>query len=602
VGGYHLGKNAWVMKKQSIRLANSFYEELKRRKVIRSAIAYLVGAWMLLQVGDVVIEPLGLPAWIQPTLIIGLAGLFPVVLIVAWIYELTSSGFVRETELDMAAPEETEVASSLVKEQGRPRLAVVPFANLSSSTDDDYLGEGIAEEILNTVAGHKQLEVVASASSFRFRGADIDIAVIREKLAATHVITGSIRRAEEKLLISVQLIETASEIQVWAETYKRTSNDLFQVQADIARGVSDQFLATMGLDAIETLRDWKLIPEAYEQYLMATAAFRRADFPSALKYAAKSEEIDPDNPLVPTLIAEVYLNWPQYGFVTTKDELSRAHKHARRALKIDADYLPAQSAMGMLSLYMNRDFGAAFEAVAHSAIERPELTVWLPPLLSYADRYGDAVELQCRMAQQDPLNTVNLLTWACRLNWLGRWDEAVIATQRARELDPTNLILSNNDYRWAIRDGNYDKAKAMLRRWGLDPDKPGDKRPGSWLPRSIGLWLGARLYGELDELDIALALAHEIELEEGFTPTTVAEAYISAGAIDDAYRIWDLGISRFDPGAYDLARPHHMRERDDRFWLKFSNDPRFEEFLGRLGIDEASLLGIDWRVIDKVLR
>ncbi|MEH6609737.1 MAG: hypothetical protein V7696_10235 [Halioglobus sp.] len=580
-------------------MSSNLYEELKRRKVIRAAVGYLIGAWLLLQVGDVVIEPLGLPVWVQTALIIGLATLFPVVVVVAWIYELTRGGFVRESKTESVEP---AVDNSLTVELDRPRLAVLPFSVLGGAKEDEYLGEGMAEEILNTLARHKQLQVIARTSSFRFRGGDVDTSEIRQQLAATHVITGSVRRSADRLRISVQLIDVADESQIWAETYQRASGDVFEVQAEVAGGVGTQLVAIMGLKAVETVREWKLSPEAYEQFLMATAAFRRTDFPAALKYATRSEEIDFENPVVPTLIAEVYLNWPRYGFASTKDELTRARQSATRALQVDPTYLPAQSAMGMLSLYMGREFGTAFEAVAHTAIEQPGLVEWLPVLLGYANRYEDAVELQRRIAQRDPLNTANLLTWACRLNWLGRWEEAVVATERARELDPHHLILNNNDYRWAVRDGNYDQARRLLKSWGLDPDKPRDKLPGSWLPRSVGLWLGARLYGELGELDVAVTLAREIELEEGFTPTTVAEAYVSAGAIDDAYRIWDLGIQRFDAGIYDLARPHDMRDRDNNFWLEFSSDPRYEEFLGRLGIDEASLQGVDWHLIDKVLR
>ena len=584
-------------------MLRKFYDELKRRKVDRSAVGYLIVAWVLLQLGDVVVEPLGLPGWVQTVLIIGLVALFPVVLVVAWVYELKSGRFIREVEAPAAENEPVPaLADATQAEPVTPRLAVLPFAMLGGDGDEDYLGDGMAEEIINTVARHKQLQVIARTSSFRFRGIEVDMEAIRTQLTASYVITGSVRRSGDKLRISVQLIDAASESQMWAETYQRTGTDVFEVQADIARGVGEQLLATMGLEATESSREWRPSPEAYEQYLMATAAFRRADFPNALRYAARSEEIDPDNPVVPTLMAEVYLNWPRYGFVTTRDELTRARQHASRALELDPQYLPARSAMGMLSLYMGRDFKAAFEAVAHASIEQPGLVEWLPVLLAYANRYEDAVEIQRRIVQRDPLNTVNLLTWASRLNWLGRWEEAVAATERARELDPKHLILNSNDYRWAIRDGNFDRARAMLESWGLNPDKPGERRRVSWLPRSIGPWLGARLYGEMGELEVAAALVRELEQEDGFTPTTVAEAYVSAGAIDDAYRIVELGISRFDPGIYDVARPHDTRDPANRFWIEFSSDPRYDELLVRLGIDRVSLEGVNWQLLDRVLR
>ncbi len=576
-------------------MAGSFLAELKRRKVTRAAVTYVVVAWALLQVGDVVIEPLGLPVWVQTALIMGLAALFPVVVVVAWLYELTSSGLVRDSA-DVDA-EDAKSHRALEK----PRIAVLPLDHLGPEEDSWHLGEGVAEEILNVIARSPGLQVIARTSSFRFQGEEARLDNLRRQLGVSHVLTGSLRLSDERIRVSVQLVQVADEQQLWADSFQRGKQDLFQLQNEIARSVGKDVLAALGLDSVATRREWKLAPAAYEQYLMAMAAFRRGDFPQALKYAEASAGIDEDNPLVPSLMAEVYLNWPRYGFVLGLDELTQARRHARRALEVDPDYLPASAALGMLSLYLSRDFAAAFDAVVKAAIDQPGLVEWLPVLLAYANRYEDAVEVQRRVALQDPLNTVNLLTWANRLNWLGRRDQALQICDRARELDPNHMILANNDYRWSIRDGNFEKARGLLRQWGLDPDRPASERTRSFLPRSIGLWLGARLYGEMGDLDTALHLAREIEKEEGFTPTTVAEAYICAGAVDDAYRIWDLGITRYDSGVYDLARPENMRDPDNHFWKSFECDPRFEEYLGRLGIDEAALQGIDWHQVDRVL-
>jgi len=577
-------------------LSESFWSELKRRKVTRAGVTYALGAWVLLQLGDIVIEPLGWPDWFQTALIIFLVAGFPIVVVLAWVYELTSKGLVREEEATI----DTATLPAAAAEE-KPCIAVLPFEE-AESDDTRHLGDGIAEEILDTLAPHKNLKVIARASSFRFSSRELDMEAIRRQLGVSHLITGSLRRVDDRIRVSVQLIDVHTASQLWSHSLHRSGHNIFELQSEVAKVVGAELLEAIGLSPIENLRDWKLAPQAFEKYLLAQAAFHRGDFPKALKYAASSEELDPNNPVVPTMVADIYLNWPRYGFTVTQEELILARKHARRAIAIDSNYLPANAALGMLALYMGRDFAAAFDAVVEAATHQPGLVEWLPVLLAYANRYEQAVEVQSRIAQHDPLNTVNLLTWANRLNWIGERQKALEVCDRARELDPHHLVLTHNDYRWAIRDGDFDKARGMLVDLGLDPNKPRFRSEHSWLPHSLGMWLSSRLYGELGELDVAHELARAIEHEEGFTPTTVAEAYICAGAVDDAYRIWDLGIQRFDAGVYDIARPADTRDPDNHFWLTFRNDPRFEEYCERLGIDDASLVGVDWHKVDKVLR
>lgn len=573
----------------------TFFDELKRRKVIRVATAYVLGAWVLLQVGDVISEPLGFPGWYQTTLIFGLAGMFPVVVILVWIYELTSRGLIRDRGPIVAA-------TTRYDDPDRRRLAILPLEIIGGSEEDEFLGDGISEEILNAIAPNEELGVIARTSSFRFRGVDVDMAGIRAELGATHVLTGSVRRAGDRLRIAVQLVDVDDESQIWSESFQRSVDDIFEVQADIARSVGRALIGAIGLKSMQRVRKWDLAPAAYEQYFMGRAAFWRGDFPQALEHADESARLDPDNPLVPTLVAEVYLYWPRYGFVATRDELNKANEAATKALMIDPDFSPARAARGMLSLYMERDFASAFEATARAALEQPMTAEWLPILLTYADRYKDAVELQRRIAQHDPLNTPNLLTWANRLNWLGKQDEAIAICRRAAQLDQTHLILSNNKFRWTLRAGKFKAARELLREWGLDPENPTKTPSRDWLPQSIALWLGARLYGEMGQKDVALELAREMEKTPDFTPTTLTEAYIHAGAIDEAYRVYDLGITRFDPGSYDLARPQDMREPEDEVWLEFRDDPRFDEYLKRLGIDAESLHNIDFSMAERVLR
>ena len=583
-------------------LSESFFEELKRRKVIRIATTYIVIAWVLIQVSDVVSEPLGIPLWIQTALIIALIALFPVALVLAWLYDITSKGIVRDSaDVRNATP---SVAPAAATDRKINRIAVLPLVDLSPGANEEsqLFCDGISEEIINRIAGHKELRVIARTSSFRFRGSDIDLAAIRHDLNATHLITGSVRRSGDINRISVQLIETHDNSQIWADAIQTSVDEPFETQAEVARLVDNAMVSTLDVMPTAESHTWKLSPAAQEQYLVARDAFWRADFPAVLKHADESNKIDPHNPLVPTLIAQVYLVWPRYGFSVTQDELRLAGKNVANALRIDPHYPGAHAARGMLSLFLERDFRTAFEVVTAAAIRHPSVAEWVPQLLVYANRYKEAIELHRRIAQRDPLNPTNLLVWANRVNWMGQKEVAKNICKWAEDIDPEHLILKNNVFRWAIRDGDLEKARSVMSDWGMDPDQPETEPNIPWVPRSISLWLGSRLFGETGDSERAYSQAQEIEKLPGFTPTTVAEAYINAGAIDDAYRIWDLGISQYDLGVYDLAQPPDMREPDDPLWLKFRNDSRYEECLERLGLDQESLQGIDWNVALQVLQ
>lgn len=584
-------------------MSESFFEELKRRKVIRIATSYVVVAWVLLQVADVISEPLGLPSWFQPTLIVGLAILFPIAIILAWLYEVTAKGIVRDPA-DLRVEVTDALPSTIGSDEKEDRIAVLPLVDLNEDESSEvvFLCDGISEEIINTIAPHKELRVIARTSSFRFRGKELDIANIRDELNVTHIITGSIRRSGDYNRIAVQLIDAQDASQIWAESIQRDLEQPFELQTEVARLVDNALIETLDLKALKEPRAWHLAPAAHEHYQIARDAFWRADFPTVLENAEASMKIDPNNPLVPTLFAQVYLYWPRYGFTVTRDELRKARQNVSRALAIDSDYPGAHAVRGMLSLFLERDFRTAFEVITQVAIRQPGVAEWVPQLLVYANRYEEAVEIHRRIAQRDPLNPFNLLVWANRLNWLGRHEVAMNICERARDIDPGHLILKNNEFRWALRDGDIDKARALMAEWGIDPDHPADEPSVPWLPRSISLWQGSRLYGEMGDFERAHELAREIENEPGFTPTTVAEAYINAGAIDDAYRIWDMGISQYDLGVYDLAQPPDMREADNKLWLDFRNDERYTEYLERLGLDEASLSGIDWSASDRVLK
>ena len=282
----------------------SVIAELKRRNVFRVAALYLVAAWVLLQVGDLLFGLLGLPAWSNKLLFAGLVLGFVPALIFSWVYELTPEGLKREHEIERNAsitaatarkldlivvgllviaivvvaverfiprtapiPAATDAASGASSAEAPVQaaaksIAVLPFADMSSGKDQEYFADGLSEELLNLLAKLPELRVIGRTSSFQFKGRNEDLRVIGEKLNVAHILEGSVRKSGEKVRITAQLIRAADGSHLWSETYDRTLDDIFVVQDDIAGEVVKALKLTL-LGTALTTRSKPQDSEAY---------------------------------------------------------------------------------------------------------------------------------------------------------------------------------------------------------------------------------------------------------------------------------------------------------------------------------------------------
>jgi len=209
---------------------------LRERGVVRVALSHAVIAWLLLQIADVVLEPLGAPAWAMTALIVAVALGFPVALLLAWFYEIGDDGVHRDTAPAGAARPTVHgmrryadvvvigallvtVGVLLVRQSdlgkpdppANPAIAVLPFENLSGDPEQEYFSDGLAEEMLNRLGRVPGLKVIARSSSFGFKGQDADVRSIAEKLGVTTVLEGSVRRDGKRLRLSARLIDGVGE-------------------------------------------------------------------------------------------------------------------------------------------------------------------------------------------------------------------------------------------------------------------------------------------------------------------------------------------------------------------------------------------------------
>jgi len=253
----------------------SFFSELKRRNVIRVGIAYVVTAWLLMQLTDVLIQLLQVPQVIGKVVVLFLLIGFPLALILAWAFELTPEGLRLEKNVDRSTsitPQtgkkldrviilalslvvvwllvdkfylEPRQATTPVEQTGAAgtpasvkSLAVLPFVAMSEGKDDEYFADGLTEEIINSLAALPELLVTARTSAFHFKGQDLTIPAIAKQLGVENVVEGSVRRSGDRARITAQLVRAGDGFHLWSQTYDRTLEDVFAVQEDIAANIA----------------------------------------------------------------------------------------------------------------------------------------------------------------------------------------------------------------------------------------------------------------------------------------------------------------------------------------------------------------------------
>jgi len=242
----------------------AFLRQLRDRHVVKVGIAYVVIAWLVLQVVDVAFPALHLPEWSITLALALLAVGFPVALVLAWVFDLGPDGIEITREPDAAAAGPPPEVAALPA-AGDLSIAVMPFPDLSAEQDQQHFCDGLTEELLNVLMQIPGLRVASRTSCFAFKGKDVDLATAATRLHVGHVLEGSVRKSSNTLRISTQLVEAASDRRLWAETYDRELSDIFAIQDDIATRILHALrLKFAGGDLPDqTTRDAK----AYEYYL-----------------------------------------------------------------------------------------------------------------------------------------------------------------------------------------------------------------------------------------------------------------------------------------------------------------------------------------------
>jgi TolB-like protein len=301
----------------------SFVGELKRRKVIRVGIAYLIAAWVIAQVSALALESFEAPAWAIKTILYVLVIGFPLAMIFSWAFDMTPDG-IKLTQPATASSESTEsgrldyvliaglaIVAVVAVWQGSQTaddstdttrangattsIAVLPFADMSPGGDQEYFGDGIAEELLDELARLDGLQVASRTSSFAFKGSNDDSQAIANALNVDFVLEGSVRKDGERIRITAQLINAADGYHAWSQTYDRDLVDIFAIQDEISDSVAGALGVRLGVGSVNAFRGAGTQDvEAYETYLKATQLNMLIQPRDRRRMLERAIELDPD--------------------------------------------------------------------------------------------------------------------------------------------------------------------------------------------------------------------------------------------------------------------------------------------------------------------
>ncbi|NOR18747.1 MAG: hypothetical protein GQ538_01495 [Xanthomonadales bacterium] len=337
-----------------------FYSELKRRKVIRVAVVYAVVAWLIVEVASVLFPGLLLPEW-SVRLVIGLAIIgFPIALVMAWAVELTPDGIKMDPGNTDAIE---ELASNDIvagdKKTGFNSVAVLPFLNLSNDPENEYFSDGMSEEILNLLCKLPQLTVASRTSSFSFKGKDVDMGTVAQQLGVDIILEGSVRRSNERVRITAQLIDASCDRHLWSETYDRELKDVFAVQDEIAQNIVKALELSLSPAQQLSMQKQPATADmlAYDFYLRGRYYNERGDYILSQDMFLKAIESDANYALAWAGAADSH-SWRCMWHDDSPEIRQKADEFSLKALLLAPDLAEAHASR-CLALTMNGKFTEA---------------------------------------------------------------------------------------------------------------------------------------------------------------------------------------------------------------------------------------------------
>lgn len=555
-----------------------FLKELHHRNVLKVAVAYIATGAVLLEVLTHLFHNFEAPHWVLKVITTLLVLGLPVACLMAWGFEF-KEGSVRSVP---RVPKEPKPALPAPEGAVSPSIAVLPFSDMSAEHDQQYLGDGIAEELLNALASIEGLNVAARTSSFSFAGKDASMTEIGDTLHVRHVLEGSVRRSGQKLRVTAQLIDVRSGFHLFTQSYDREVQDIFDIQNEIAHEIALALLPKLGLRReVMLVKQGTTNLDAYNLHLKARQ-WLAAPSPETARTATEELEraisLDPHYADAWADLSYVYgmgSSWTGNS-VPLVVEASRA---AAIALFQSPTNVIALLCQAYVSMLVKRDAATADRYYAQASASGVDLTflafqkayVYCGPL----GHFDEAIALLKEAERKDPLalNLKHALIEMCLAS--GRAEEALEYAKVLLRHGSPGPDAMTNAARAFLAAGDMGRARQVL-------DTLRVSIVGYPLHiTSLELWLSAA-GGDRDSMqDLLARLLSRQREQQDVSAYLIGEAYKALGDYDQTINWWSRAVERYEAWTLVVMA---IRNRNDP-WI--GRDPRFLALLDRMGLGSA---------------
>lgn len=482
-----------------------FFAELKRRQVFKVAAVYGAVAFAVMQAADIAFPRFGLPDW-TVTFVVALAVIgFPIAAVLAWALEVTPAGVRRtdpavagELEAIVAQPAERRWPAGLLALAGilffalgglwvfrdaggagalsvepapAPSIAVLPFVNLSGDPANEYFSDGITDDIITHLSKLADLKVISRTSIMRYKGSDKSLRQIAEELGVATIVEGGVQRSDDRVRINVQLIDAASDQNLWAEQYNRSLTDVFEIQTDVALQIASAFQARLSPEErgrVERKPTESL--EAYNLYLQGRFFWNKRTpegLRTAIDYFEQAIEFDPDYALAWVGLADSHAILASWGYASPQETYAKAKSAALKALEIDETLGEAHIALALIAADFEFDQEAARAAYLQGLARSPGYATghqWYGNLLVALGRHDEGVRQLERALELDPLSLIIHQNLGAAYRAAGEYERSIQQLKKAQQIDPT-FAGQDQEIGFTYEDmGAYEEAIAAYRR------------------------------------------------------------------------------------------------------------------------------------------
>ena len=594
-------------------LESSFFTELKRRNVYKVAVAYAVVAWLSIQAASILVPTFEAPSWVMKVIVMAVALGFPIAVIFAWAFELTPEGIKHTEDVDpLAASTQGTTAGRVSKNRtwiyvtvigaalsvglffmgrytvregssGSPSslseksIAVLPFDNQNRDPDTDYLCDGIPESIINSLSELPKLKVMSRNSVFHYKGKEADAQTVGKELKVQTLLTGRVRQRGDSLTIGVELINTQDNSQLWGQQYSRKLADVFAVQEEIAKEVSDKLrLKLTGTEKEQLAKRPTENLKAFQYYMQGRAAAQRrtnADLLASVSYYEKALQEDGNYALAYAGLSDAYANLGYYGSIAPVEGRRKAEEAARKALELDNKLAEAHTALGQIYIaFAPSDFSTGDRELKHAIELNPNLAVAHYNLGLSFIRQGRLDEASTELMKAralDPLSSVIARAVVIPYYFKRDYRRAFELLRQANELGPP--LSATWEIGLFIRSGSVNEAFAEI-------EKAKDARKND----PLLIYSAGMAYAASGKQVQALQSIKELETISGASLSTahwIAKIYATLNDKEMAFSWLERGLATGALGVF---------YKDEPVWDSIRDDPRFEKLLAKLVVPETA--------------